>query len=1234
MSDSSSGPPTTTNGGKEPTMGTEPMVGSSETSWTNDDGLNVHSSSSIQPSFTGCDDIPTNSISTTVTGCNLLHSSEIAKSPTESTSQSSNIHSEMNHPLDSKLNALSLPTDNIEHVSTDRSELSSLQDHSCISESVCTISLTEKELNMCAPQIEEGSHAGFLSGEIDIRTQVSPHILGNVSVVQPASEMLATNISNIDESNSISEVTPNESISAAPPEESSIQMQDLVQEQEFKSISSSVISHFHLGESQTSLIMPDSSSTLMRSTISSDGLTGICFSPPRTSSYEIPKGVSLPPVSTIIRSSALAAAKGRFDNPYPNLELTSSLSKTNSFPSLSSLDVQQTIINPHSSETMVTLANSVLSGMKDSSSLDTKIICISYSQTPDSHIPSRVCDSSSIMVTSAATSCLGPETNIPHTLLDDQSNSSKGLGAVTVDHSSLHSTQVHIDSLHEVSRGKVDADTSAELSLSGAVATSDSTTTDETSDFECISTLPHKDSDAVDSNLSHHMEQICQVESTTVIHSVPNQEITSEESASNITRSHSSHITQLPELIRVVSSSGNVQHMSVQTGNQTLPSQVSTSIPPIRTLLASQQIKPSSSPFSTSPNSGSLTENSNVQTQETEKIISESTMASLGITMEQDNPPQSENISAFQLAMETAVSTVSTSNTSSGTSVIQQFLATDSTQGRLSSVVHHPPGGVIASVMTNKIRSPATTIRTDNRHVHHSQSVITASTVMDTNKAPNSTITEYPLTSSMIDSGDSTVVTCTEPSVTTVSSPVSNTTDAAVTSPLSSIASVALPSTLTNLSPSALAFLQANFTALQSIPHTIPTTLTTEGAVQTSLNSSAVPNISPLLLPSIPSIVSSAISTSGPPIKQEPEDDISVTSTKTVAATPTNNSMYAALASLPSLLKNDGTVTGPLPPFTVVSGLSPIVKRELGTSLANTFLATQGTLSSGVMTIKQEKQESDIATLTSSESSATLPSLVRLPSIASVGISKITTTGAVTPLSTLTNPVPSQTSTVTFPSVAVTTATSTSSCTVATPTVLVGISAAAITSVASKDTIDDDDDKKMCCVMCKNGSPCGLHPTQTQGTSAQGPLLSTDPAKPFRCQLCGKHLASKNVYQLHMRSHSGEKPFTCNLCGHHFSQKTSLTRHMRSHTGERPFPCEVCGKRFADKERIKIHMRTHTGEKPFACEVCGKRFSQKSTVKRHMSVHTGEKPFKCEVCGKGFANRGNLNAHSKTHANT
>lgn len=164
-----------------------------------------------------------------------------------------------------------------------------------------------------------------------------------------------------------------------------------------------------------------------------------------------------------------------------------------------------------------------------------------------------------------------------------------------------------------------------------------------------------------------------------------------------------------------------------------------------------------------------------------------------------------------------------------------------------------------------------------------------------------------------------------------------------------------------------------------------------------------------------------------------------------------------------------------------------------------------------------------------------------------------------------------------------------------------------------------------------SSSSIGMNGSGMSSPMKPPPIPSGNPSKPFMCPICNKNLASKNVYQLHLRSHNGEKPFACNLCGNAFSQKTSLTRHMRSHTGERPFSCQVCAKRFADKERIKIHMRTHTGEKPFSCDVCHKQFSQKSTVKRHMSVHTGEKPFKCRHCGKGFANRGNLVAHEKTH---
>ncbi|KAL3188509.1 hypothetical protein MRX96_003473 [Rhipicephalus microplus] len=122
-----------------------------------------------------------------------------------------------------------------------------------------------------------------------------------------------------------------------------------------------------------------------------------------------------------------------------------------------------------------------------------------------------------------------------------------------------------------------------------------------------------------------------------------------------------------------------------------------------------------------------------------------------------------------------------------------------------------------------------------------------------------------------------------------------------------------------------------------------------------------------------------------------------------------------------------------------------------------------------------------------------------------------------------------------------------------------------------------------------NGEPLRLPPVSTLMQQAKEPcwvaapaqphellLLSSEEssssaARPFQCTVCGKQLASRNVHQLHMRSHSGEKPFGCALCGHRFSQKTSLTRHMRSHTGERPFPCEG----FANRGNLNAHAKTH-----------------------------------------------------------
>ncbi|XP_056136391.1 zinc finger protein 236-like [Lampris incognitus] len=150
-------------------------------------------------------------------------------------------------------------------------------------------------------------------------------------------------------------------------------------------------------------------------------------------------------------------------------------------------------------------------------------------------------------------------------------------------------------------------------------------------------------------------------------------------------------------------------------------------------------------------------------------------------------------------------------------------------------------------------------------------------------------------------------------------------------------------------------------------------------------------------------------------------------------------------------------------------------------------------------------------------------------------------------------------------------------------------------------------------------------------SNSRSRVFTTNPARVFSCQQCGRLFSNSRDLVVHQRSHAGERLFHCPLCKKPFLHLHQLKTHQRVHTGEKPFSCTQCGKRFSQSSHIKRHMSVHTGEKRYSCGLCGKRFSQSCSLKVHQAVHTGERPYSCTQCGKSFSVLGNLVRHQSVH---
>ena len=121
----------------------------------------------------------------------------------------------------------------------------------------------------------------------------------------------------------------------------------------------------------------------------------------------------------------------------------------------------------------------------------------------------------------------------------------------------------------------------------------------------------------------------------------------------------------------------------------------------------------------------------------------------------------------------------------------------------------------------------------------------------------------------------------------------------------------------------------------------------------------------------------------------------------------------------------------------------------------------------------------------------------------------------------------------------------------------------------------------------------------TKNTSYWYHMKSAHNSEPVGCEVCGKLFQSYVTKKEHFNQIHKEKK-ACKTCGHLVS---NLKVHIESkHTKEEDmkFKCQVCGKGLATLYRFNEHTRIHSGERPHKCrEGCEMAFTDKSNRNQH-----------------------------------
>lgn len=88
------------------------------------------------------------------------------------------------------------------------------------------------------------------------------------------------------------------------------------------------------------------------------------------------------------------------------------------------------------------------------------------------------------------------------------------------------------------------------------------------------------------------------------------------------------------------------------------------------------------------------------------------------------------------------------------------------------------------------------------------------------------------------------------------------------------------------------------------------------------------------------------------------------------------------------------------------------------------------------------------------------------------------------------------------------------------------------------------------------------------------------------------------IFQIHSQTH-GVPRYECEICGKKLQTRAIWNKHKYVHTNERRFKCSICGTATKHSTALKVHLLSHAGFRPYACKYCNKAFASGANCRDH-----------------------------------